>query len=179
MFNIAFFITMQFEIGPQFNAEDPDIIEGKCVTTAQKRKVGYVNDPDDSGGLTKYGVAQNKNPDVDVQNLDLDGALEIYKERYWLAGGCDSLPLPIAIFHFDCCVNHGVSRANKMLQAVAPHSFDESPTDICGILDAYATRRENFYRAIVQRRPSQSKYMKGWMRRCNEVHAAAKKALDA
>ena len=28
---------------------------------------GYVNDPDDPGGETKYGIAKKSNPDVDIK----------------------------------------------------------------------------------------------------------------
>ena len=30
---------------------------------------GYVNDPDDPGGETKFGIAKKFNPDVDIKNL--------------------------------------------------------------------------------------------------------------
>ena len=31
---------------------------------------GYVNDPDDPGGETKYGIAKKSNPDVDIKTLN-------------------------------------------------------------------------------------------------------------
>ena len=39
---------------------------------------GYVNDPDDPGGETKYGIAKKSNPDVDIANLTIEEAKKIY-----------------------------------------------------------------------------------------------------
>ena len=39
---------------------------------------GYVNDPDDPGGETNFGIAKRSHPDVDIKNLTKDGAKEIY-----------------------------------------------------------------------------------------------------
>ena len=35
---------------------------------------GYVNDPDDAGGETKYGIAKRWYPDVDIKNLTKEQA---------------------------------------------------------------------------------------------------------
>ena len=52
---------------------------------------GYVNDPDDPGGETNFGVAKRSHPDVDIANLTKDGAKEIYKEHYWNKNKVESL----------------------------------------------------------------------------------------
>ena len=43
------------------------------------------DDPDDPGGLTKYGISKVNHPEVDVANLTLEGAKAIYKKMYWNA----------------------------------------------------------------------------------------------
>jgi lysozyme family protein len=48
---------------------------------------GYTRDPLDPGGETRWGVARNSHPDVDVRNLTKAGAMEIYRREYW-----DKLP---------------------------------------------------------------------------------------
>jgi lysozyme family protein len=45
---------------------------------------GYVNDPQDPGGETNFGVAKRSHPDVDIKNLTKDGAKEIYYQDYWI-----------------------------------------------------------------------------------------------
>lgn len=42
-----------------------------------------VEDPLDPGGLTKFGISKRFNPDVDVRNLDPDGARGVFNELYW------------------------------------------------------------------------------------------------
>ena len=44
---------------------------------------GYVNDENDLGGETKYGISKRAHPDEDIKNLTKDRAREIYKEEYW------------------------------------------------------------------------------------------------
>ena len=37
----------------------------------------------DPGGTTKWGISQRANPHVDIANLSREGAIEIYREKYW------------------------------------------------------------------------------------------------
>jgi lysozyme family protein len=83
------------------------------------------------------------------------------------------------VLHFDGCVNHGVTRANKFLQeavgveadgVLGPMSLEainsSDPFETCkGICD----NREEFYNAIVERKPAQSRFLNGWLRRINEI----------
>ena len=41
---------------------------------------GYVNDPTDLGGETKYGITKRFYPNVDIKNLTIEQAKEIYKK---------------------------------------------------------------------------------------------------
>ena len=41
---------------------------------------GYVKDPKDLGGETKYGITKRFYPDVDIKNLTIEQAVEIYKK---------------------------------------------------------------------------------------------------
>jgi lysozyme family protein len=170
--------AMLYEVGG-FWRLTPEVEAGLIDTKAQRKAVGYVNDPDDRGGETKYGVAKNANMDLDITNLDWEGAKSVYFRRYWLNGSCDKLPGRIGVLHFDGCVNHGVGRANKFLQralgvgvdgVIGPmtagraHEGDEIQIchDICD-------QREQFYRSIVSNNPSQGKFLNGWLRRINEM----------
>lgn len=66
---------------------------------------GYTDDPDDPGGPTKYGIAQNYNKEVDVKNLTLNEAKGIYYRKYWLPAGCNEAEYPMDICLFDGAVN--------------------------------------------------------------------------
>lgn len=77
---------------------------------------GYVNDPRDPGGETKYGISKRANPDVDIRNLTLAQAQWIYRQRYWLPLHADAMPEAVAVQVFDAAVNHGIKPAVRMMQ---------------------------------------------------------------
>lgn len=68
---------------------------------------GYVNDPRDAGGETKYGISKRAYPDVDIAGLTEDGARHIYKRDYWDRRGLDGLPGAVAIAVMDAFVTGG------------------------------------------------------------------------
>lgn len=77
---------------------------------------GYVNDPKDSGGETKYGISKKAYPYVDIPNLTIEQAKQIYKKDYWDRCKCDYLPDALSVAVFDFAVNSGINRAIKYLQ---------------------------------------------------------------
>lgn len=77
---------------------------------------GYVNNPKDPGGETKYGVCKRSYPNVDIKNLTLAQAKEIYKRDYWVPIEADKLHDRLAIFYFDCAINQGMPTAKKLMQ---------------------------------------------------------------
>ncbi|RMF77894.1 MAG: hypothetical protein D6744_10775, partial [Planctomycetota bacterium] len=85
---------------------------------------GYVNDPDDPGGETKFGISRRAYPDVNIADLTESQAAEIYRRDYWDKVRGDELPDPVAHCVFDCAVNQGVSRAIKWMQEVAGTAAD-------------------------------------------------------
>jgi lysozyme family protein len=179
----AFNHAMKYEVGGFWDPKDPEVIAGLITTRDQRRKVGYVNIPEDTGGETKYGVAKNANIDLSISTLDLDGAMNAYYARYWNAGKSDKLPGAVAIIHFDGCVNHGVGRACKFLQVAAGVTPDGAigPATLAAvnaktqeeIINAIADQREAFYNGIVAAKPNQAKFLKGWMARIIDIRAFA------
>lgn len=77
---------------------------------------GYVNDPNDPGGETKYGISKRSYPDEDIAGMTLGRAREIYKRDFWDKCAGDRLPDPVNFLMFDAAVNSGVERAVKFLQ---------------------------------------------------------------
>ena len=80
---------------------------------------GYVNDPRDPGGETKYGVSKRDHPGEDIAGLTLERAKEIYLRDYWGPAGCDAVPAAIKFDLFDMAVNSGVKPAVRTLQRAA------------------------------------------------------------
>ncbi|MBP7231532.1 MAG: hypothetical protein KBA28_06330 [Syntrophaceae bacterium] len=62
-------------------------------------------DVGDGCGLTKYGICEKWNPGVDVRNLTIAQAKQIYLKKYWIPAGCDDQPFPMDICLFDSQVN--------------------------------------------------------------------------
>lgn len=77
---------------------------------------GYVNDPDDPGGETNWGISKRSYPDVDVKNLTRDGAKAIYKRDLWDSVHADTLPDGVAFQLFDFAVHSGVETAVRKFQ---------------------------------------------------------------
>lgn len=183
----AFNEAMLFEVGPHWDPTDPEVIAGLINTREQRKKVGYVNIPQDRGGETKYGVAAKGNPGVDVRSLDLAATMQIYYRDYWIRGKCNLLPPVLAMLHFDGCVNHGVTRASKFLQKSVGVSADGiigsgtlaavSQLPESSIIEDIVSMRETYYNDIVKNNPSQAIFLKGWMNRITAVHAFVKSKL--
>jgi lysozyme family protein len=77
------------------------------------------DDPDDPGGLTKYGISQRAYPHLDIRNLSESQASAIYRADYWTPAGCAQVPGAIGIMLFDIAVNQGQGTAVKLLQEAA------------------------------------------------------------
>ena len=77
---------------------------------------GYVNDPDDPGGETKYGISKRAYPNLDIKALDLEDAKHVYHADYWNKCRCSDIPWPLNLYLFDAAVNQGVDAARRMMQ---------------------------------------------------------------
>ena len=86
----------------------------------------YVNDPDDPGGETNWGItwpvlyeALGRGfvpAGVTIQSLTRDHAKVIYHGLFWLPLGADALPDGVAYQLLDFAVNSGVGTAVRRLQ---------------------------------------------------------------
>lgn len=95
----------------------------QLITELIRREGGYVNDPRDSGGETKYGiteaVARAHGYGGAMVDLPLATAKEIYRRIYWTRPGFDkvsSVYPNVAAELFDTGVNMGPSVASVFLQ---------------------------------------------------------------
>lgn len=77
---------------------------------------GYVNNPADPGGETKFGISKRAYPTEDIAGLTLQRAQQLYQRDYWGPAGCDAVPDGIKFDLFDMAVNAGVQAAVKTLQ---------------------------------------------------------------
>lgn len=87
------------------------------------REGGYVNDPNDAGGETKYGitkaVAHEEGYRGNMKDLQRGVAAAIYRQRYWIKPNfyrVSSFAPTVAAELFDTGINMGPGTASKMLQ---------------------------------------------------------------
>lgn len=76
----------------------------------------YVNDPNDSGLETNWGISKRSYPNLDIKNLTKSQAKEIYLTDFWLKIHADKLSDGVAWQLFDAAVNSGIGTAIRMFQ---------------------------------------------------------------
>lgn len=98
---------------------------------------GYVNNPADPGGETKFGISKRAYPGVDIAKLTVEQAKAIYLRDYWSRAQCDTLPPVVAFQLFDTAVNSGIGQAIRFLQRAVGVADD----GVMGPLTMSAVRR--------------------------------------
>lgn len=155
--------------------EFDDIIE-----VVLEHEGGYVNDPKDPGGETKYGISKRSYPDEDIKNLTRQRAIEIYYQDYWYKNKVDKVPSQLRHIYFDMAVNMGRGRAVKILQETANGKGANIKVDgglgpntlkaISNVeLERVRAYRIKYYADLVTRKPDLEKFYFGWFRRSLEV----------
>lgn len=140
---------------------------------------GYVNDPRDPGGETKYGISKKAYPTLDIKNLTIDDAKDIYERDYWRAASCDRLPEVVAVALFDSAVNQGIRPATRMLQRALAVN-DDGVLGSLTIAAANAGKSDDLLVKFCAERalhyaslPTFQTYGRGWMRRLFTVARVA------
>ena len=130
-------------------------------------------DPDDPGGVTKFGIDQRSHPHLNIRNLSQADAVAIYHRDYWLPLRCHELPVPVGEVIFDIGVNNGKSRAAEWLQEAVGVEQDgfigpvtlraANDSDAQALAKKLLSRRNTFYRNIAKGR--KAKFLVGWLNR--------------
>ncbi|WP_457745851.1 glycoside hydrolase family 108 protein [Sulfurimonas sp.] len=152
----------------------------KAIEKTLVNEGGYVNDPNDAGGETKYGISKRAYPSVDIKNLTQDGAKEIYKRDYWDRLRADEIKSQKVAFElFDTAVNMGVRTASKLIQGcVGAHPdgvIGEKTLQLINSVDEellllrFKLAKIARYAYITRRRPANKKYLLGWINRTLEA----------
>lgn len=78
---------------------------------------GYVNDPQDPGGETNYGISKRQYPELDIKKMTMHQAIDIYKKDYWDKHNIDCITnSELAKIVFCTGVNIGMEKAIRYLQ---------------------------------------------------------------
>ena len=149
-----------------------------------KSEGGYVNDPDDPGGETNMGITKRDFPQLDIVNLIVEQAKEIYKEKYWdSVKGNQISNQKVANQIFDFGVNAGTKRSIKKAQEVLKETFNVMVVDgiignqTVGTLNSFDSdlfvvkfklKRIEYYTAIAKK-ASLRKFLYSWVKRTLET----------
>jgi len=152
------------------------------------REGGYVNDPDDPGGVTKYGVTlatmqrlgfdltgDGQVSEADVRALTPEQAAEVFVQHYFHAARLGELPAPLQASVFDMYVNSGANAVRILQRLLNDMGHDLVVDGVLGpltvraahaamaaapahLVDAYGIARRNYYYHLADARPSSRKY---------------------
>ncbi|WP_134679250.1 holin-associated N-acetylmuramidase [Paracoccus ravus] len=152
------------------------------------REGGYVNDPDDPGGATNYGVTlttlrglgEDGNGDgkvdlEDLKALDRADAQRIFVTHYFRKPRLGELPEPLQPSVFDMQVNAGANAVKILQRLLTRMGFATNPDGVIGpqtieaarlaqiaardhLADAYGIERRNYYYNLADARPASRKY---------------------
>lgn len=152
------------------------------------REGGYVNDPDDPGGATKYGVTLgtmrglgldlNRDGRVDandVKSLTRAQAELIFIEHYFRKPRLAELPECLQASTFDMYVNAGANAVKILQKLLTRMGFPATADGVLGpksiaaatqaasaapahLGDAYGIARRNYYYALADQRRASRKY---------------------
>lgn len=161
----------------------------KCLEMLLVHEGGFVNHPDDPGGMTNLGVTKKVweewvGHDVnekDMRNLTPLMVAPLYKRKYWHACRADELVSGLDYCVFDVAVNSGVGRAIKLLQSSVGSTVDggygpataalvkEAEKDPTRLIELFSAKRLEFLESL----KAFPVFGKGWSRRVAEVKEKA------
>jgi lysozyme family protein len=164
-----------------------------CLALMLAHEGGFVNHPQDPGGMTNLGVTKRVweewvGHDVDekqMRALTPETVAPLYKRKYWDACRADDLVAGVDYVVFDVAVNSGPGRAVKFLQSCVGATADggfgpatlaavkEAEKDPARLVELYCAKRLEFLQSL----KTFETFGKGWSRRVQEVKDKALKML--
>lgn len=120
---------------------------------------------------TKFGIAANTYPDLDIANLTLEQAKAIYYRDWWQKIGADEIDGAIVFQMWDFAINAGMGTAKRALQRAARVADDGQigPRTIAAVkamtvtdvISRFNAQRLRFYTSL----STWPTYGKGWTNR--------------
>lgn len=174
---IPLLIFFAYEIGGMSSVtSDTDRFQS-IISNTLKNEGGYVSDPSDPGGETKFGISKRSHPDLDIRDLSVGEAKSIYRKEYYEDTNINCLSdYKLTRKVFDVGVNIGPKRAITFLQStmndlgyelevdgiLGPKTLDtvNSHDAQVEIIKLFKDRVKKYYKSLKSKR-----FEKGWLRR--------------
>jgi len=160
-----------------------------CLEKILKHEGGFVNHPEDPGGMTNMGITKKvyekflgkEVSEQEMRDIPKEHVAEIYRKNYWDRVKADDLPSGLDLCVFDWAVNSGTKRAVCALQesigaevdgVMGPMTLGKVKVyDNLELLKVMKEKRENFYRSLTHLFKT---FGTGWLRRNNETYETSK-----
>ena len=142
---------------------------------------GYVNDPKDPGGETKYGISKRSYPTRDIKNLSLEEAKEIYYNDWYLKLKLDQIISDsVAQKILDTAINIGPKTCIQLLQrtltsignpvvadgVMGPQTIRAiNKSDPTVLLAHLRDKQAGYYCQLIARNPELQRFRAGWVKR--------------
>jgi lysozyme family protein len=153
-----------------------------------RREGGFVNDPDDPGGATNFGVTLETLRSLrgnlggdgavgveELRALSAEDAVAIYVRHYYEKPRIDLLPEPLRASVFDMRVNAGANAVKILQRLLAALGLPTRDDGVIGpgtaraaakalamapdhLADAYGIARRNYYYRLGDLRPASRKF---------------------
>jgi lysozyme family protein len=117
---------------------------------------GYVNDPNDPGKETNWGISKRYHPNLDIRNLTREDAREVYFREYWSPLSNLTITDTVRYQLFDYAVHSGVNQAIKTYLKVYLSARNDLSLVILIIAD-----RMHYLNGL----PSWNNFSRGWTER--------------
>ena len=155
----------------------------KCLKMLLSHEGGFVNHPEDPGGITNLGVTKKvydewtgrESTEQEMRDLTPEDVAPIYKKNYWDRVKGDSLPSGLDWACFDWAVNSGKSRPSKAIQRAVGATADGAigpatlglimEKDPKFIIEYVHDVRQDFYKSL----KTFETFGRGWTRRNKET----------
>jgi len=156
---------------------------------------GFVNKSADPGGATNRGITQRTYdwwrhsrglPTAPVFKITETEVSSIYGQQFWLPMHCNEFGYSLALVLFDTAVQWGVHDA--FVKIICPAlglssqaaclSLFRATNDVRPLVDHICDRRVAFRKERVLRNPTQIIFLKGWIRRDENLRHLALSALQ-
>jgi lysozyme family protein len=152
-----------------------------AIEVVLRHEGGYVDDPDDHGGATNFGISQRQYPDLDIKKLTREDAIAIYRRDWWQAYGYGQIKdMMVATKVLDLSVNMGPGTAHRLTQrALRAVGLMVSEDGVLGpvtlgalnqvmpsnLLSALRAEAAGYYRCLAVKQKSFEKFLTGWLNR--------------
>jgi len=167
----------------------------RCLKLVLVSEGGNDDDPDDAGGRTSRGITQREYDAYrkthsglpsDVWKAPQSSIEAIYEISYWKPW-CPQFPDGVDYVFFDVAVLHGPGKAAKWLQRAVRTKADGhigivtltalKAAEPGKVVSAFSDLRRAHFNAIVHNKPSQKKFLKGWLARAGRAEKDALKMV--